>query len=192
MFVCRADVISATVVAHAAGSFDEDTLFINMAVRSGGNTVYDVLHGPLSIAFGILAGGVAGVFCSATNLWNNNMKRTLVIFLTSVGLSVPATAGGMRLLINSIHALALLCALSIPVAIFNDTLFSWHPALMALAILASWLRKWSLPACSAARHGYLFGMAERNDFLAMAAPFVFFLLNVARTLARVLALWARA
>ena len=41
----------------------------------------------------------------------------------------------MRLLINSIHALALLCALSIPVAIFNGTLFSWHPTLMAIAFL---------------------------------------------------------
>lgn len=41
----------------------------------------------------------------------------------------------MRLLINSIHALALLCSLSIPVAVFNGTLFSWHPTLMALAFL---------------------------------------------------------
>lgn len=41
----------------------------------------------------------------------------------------------MRLLINSIHALALLCSLSIPVATFNGTLFSWHPTLMALAFL---------------------------------------------------------
>ncbi|EIE25654.1 hypothetical protein COCSUDRAFT_12782 [Coccomyxa subellipsoidea C-169] len=41
----------------------------------------------------------------------------------------------MRWLINSIHVLALLCALSIPVAIFNGTLFSWHPTLMALAFL---------------------------------------------------------
>ena len=41
----------------------------------------------------------------------------------------------MRWLVNSIHVLALLCALSIPVAIFNGTLFSWHPTLMALAFL---------------------------------------------------------
>jgi hypothetical protein len=41
----------------------------------------------------------------------------------------------MRWLVISIHVLALLCALSIPVAIFNGTLFSWHPTLMALAFL---------------------------------------------------------
>lgn len=41
----------------------------------------------------------------------------------------------MRWLVNSVHMLALLCALSIPVAIFNGTLFSWHPTLMALAFL---------------------------------------------------------
>lgn len=41
----------------------------------------------------------------------------------------------MRWLINSIHGLALLCAVSIPVVIFNGTLFSWHPTLMALAFL---------------------------------------------------------
>ncbi|BDA43853.1 Sodium/hydrogen exchanger 9B2 [Coccomyxa sp. Obi] len=78
--------IPATVVA--AASFDDAiaitgyTLFINLAVRGGGNTVWDVMHGPLSIVFGVLAGGLAGVFCSATNLWNNNLKRTLVMFLT--------------------------------------------------------------------------------------------------------------
>ncbi|KAK9916106.1 hypothetical protein WJX75_008637 [Coccomyxa subellipsoidea] len=41
----------------------------------------------------------------------------------------------MRWLVISIHVLALLCAVSIPVAIFNGTLFSWHPTLMALAFL---------------------------------------------------------
>lgn len=80
--------IPATVVA--AASFDDAiaitgyTLFINLAVRSGGSTVWDVMHGPLSIVFGVLAGGLAGIFCSATNLWNNNIKRTIVMFLTGV------------------------------------------------------------------------------------------------------------
>ena len=41
----------------------------------------------------------------------------------------------MRWLLTSIHLLVLLLALSIPVAIFNGTLFSWHPTLMALAFL---------------------------------------------------------
>ena len=84
--VCVLAAIPATVVA--AASFDDAiaitgyTLFINLAVRSGGSTAWDVMHGPLSIVFGILAGGLAGLFCSATNLWNNNTKRTIVMFLT--------------------------------------------------------------------------------------------------------------
>ena len=41
----------------------------------------------------------------------------------------------MRWLLTSIHLLVFLLALSIPVAIFNGTLFSWHPTLMALAFL---------------------------------------------------------
>jgi hypothetical protein len=41
----------------------------------------------------------------------------------------------MKLLIPTVHALAFACALSIPVAIFNGTLFSWHPTLMALGFL---------------------------------------------------------
>lgn len=78
--------IPATVVA--AASFDDAiaitgyTLFINLAVQGGGNTGWNVAHGPLSIVFGVLAGGLAGLFCSATKLWSNPIKRTFVMFLT--------------------------------------------------------------------------------------------------------------
>ncbi len=89
----------------AAASFDDAiaitgyTLFINLAVRRGGNTAWDVMHGPLSIIFGILAGGLAALFCSATNLWNNNIKRTLVMFLTGAPFFTfeRPQLGGMRI-----------------------------------------------------------------------------------------------
>ena len=83
--------IPATVVA--AASFDDAiaitgyTLFINLAVRGGGNTAWSVAHGPLSLLFGVLAGLVAGFLCSITKLWDNSLKRTLVVFFTSAFLS---------------------------------------------------------------------------------------------------------
>lgn len=87
-------MIPATVVA--AASFDDAiaitgyTLFINLAVNlaagSDGSTGWNVAHGPLSIAFGTLAGILAGGVCSLTKLWNNPLKRTLVMFLTGARL----------------------------------------------------------------------------------------------------------
>ena len=80
-------VIPATVVA--AASFDDAiaitgyTLFINLAVRSGGSPVWSVMHGPLSLLFGVLAGILAGFMCSITKLWDNSFKRTLIMFFTS-------------------------------------------------------------------------------------------------------------
>ena len=41
----------------------------------------------------------------------------------------------MRWLVTSIHVLVLACAVSIPIATFNGTLFSWHPTLMSIAFL---------------------------------------------------------
>ena len=41
----------------------------------------------------------------------------------------------MRWLVTTIHVLVIACAISIPVAIFNGTLFSYHPTLMAVAFL---------------------------------------------------------
>ena len=79
--------IPATVVA--AASFDDAiaitgyTLFINLAVREGGNPTWSVMHGPLSVLFGLLAGVLAGFMCSITKLWDNSFKRTLVMFFSS-------------------------------------------------------------------------------------------------------------
>lgn len=79
--------IPATVVA--AASFDDAiaitgyTLFIDLAVRAPGNTVWAVMHGPLSLLFGVLTGLAAGGVCSMTKLWNNSLKRTAVMFFTS-------------------------------------------------------------------------------------------------------------
>lgn len=85
--VTRRAAIPATVVA--AASFDDAiaitgyTLFINLAVREGGNPTWSVMHGPLSLVFGLLAGVLAGFMCSITKLWDNSFKRTLVMFFTS-------------------------------------------------------------------------------------------------------------
>ena len=79
--------IPATVVA--AASFDDAiaitgyTLFINLAVRQGGNTTWSVMHGPLSLVFGVIAGLISGFICSITKLWDNSFKRTLVMFFSS-------------------------------------------------------------------------------------------------------------
>jgi hypothetical protein len=78
--------IPATVVA--AASFDDMiaitgyTIFISVAVSSGGNRTWKALHGPLSVIFGILLGVVAAVICSFTKLWDNYYKRTAVVLFT--------------------------------------------------------------------------------------------------------------
>lgn len=80
----------------AAASFDDAiaitgyTLFINLAVRSGGNTTWSVMHGPLSLIFGVIAGVIAGFMCSITKLWDNSFKRTLVMFFTSASHSIAS------------------------------------------------------------------------------------------------------
>ena len=92
-------VIPATVVA--AASFDDAiaitgyTLFINLAVRSGGSPVWSVMHGPLSLLFGVLAGILAGVMCSITKLWDNSFKRTLIMFFTSAPPTLCLSSGVM-------------------------------------------------------------------------------------------------
>ena len=97
--------IPATVVA--AASFDDAiaitgyTLFINLAVRGGGNPTWSVMHGPLSLIFGVLAGILAGFMCSITKLWDNSFKRTLVMFFTSAwppGHLTDGLASGLMLL----------------------------------------------------------------------------------------------
>ena len=72
----------------AAASFDDAiaitgyTLFINLAVRGGGNTTWNVMHGPLSLLFGVLVGCAAGGLCAVTKLWNNSVKRSAVLLIT--------------------------------------------------------------------------------------------------------------
>ena len=74
----------------AAASFDDMiaitgyTIFIDIAVTQPGNKGWAIAHGPLSVIFGILAGLVAAYCCAATKLWNNKIKRTAVVLLSSL------------------------------------------------------------------------------------------------------------
>ena len=56
------------------------TIFIDIAVRrSTGNQVWQIMHGPVSVVLGVLAGLLAAFLCSFTKLWNNNVKRICVV-----------------------------------------------------------------------------------------------------------------
>ena len=85
---CCCAGIPATVVA--AASFDDMiaitgyTIFIDIAVTPPGNQVWSIMHGPLSVIFGILAGFVAAYLCAFTKLWNNKVKRTAVVLLAAL------------------------------------------------------------------------------------------------------------
>ncbi len=80
-----ASVVPATVVA--AASFDDAiaitgyTIFINLAVAPKTGSGWQIAHGPLSLVLGFVAGVVAGVLAAFTKLWNNNFKRTSVLFV---------------------------------------------------------------------------------------------------------------
>ena len=80
--------IPATVVA--AASFDDMiaitgyTIFIDIAVTPPGNQVWSIMHGPLSVVFGILAGFLAAYLCAFTKLWNNKIKRTAAVLLAAL------------------------------------------------------------------------------------------------------------
>ena len=70
----------------AAASFDDMiaitgyTIFIDIAVRRNtGNQVWQIMHGPVSVVLGVLAGLLAAFLCSFTKLWNNNVKRICVV-----------------------------------------------------------------------------------------------------------------
>lgn len=58
------------------------TIFINVAVTGKGNKVWAIMHGPLSIIFGVLAGLAFSLICAPTKLWNNAYKRTAVVFVS--------------------------------------------------------------------------------------------------------------
>ena len=74
----------------AAASFDDMiaitgyTIFIDIAVKPPGNQVWSIMHGPLSVVFGILAGFLAAYLCAFTKLWNNKVKRTAVVLLAAL------------------------------------------------------------------------------------------------------------
>ncbi|DBB09325.1 TPA: hypothetical protein ACH3X3_007904 [Trebouxia sp. C0006] len=80
--------IPATVVA--AASFDDMigitgyTIFIDIAVKGEGNQVWAIMHGPVSVVLGILAGLIAAYLCAFTKLWNNRLKRTAVVLLSAL------------------------------------------------------------------------------------------------------------
>ena len=60
------------------------TIFIDIAVKPPGNQVWSIMHGPLSVVFGILAGFLAAYLCAFTKLWNNKIKRTAVVLLAAL------------------------------------------------------------------------------------------------------------
>ena len=80
--------IPATVVA--AASFDDMigitgyTIFIDIAVKGDGNQVWAIMHGPVSVVLGMLAGLIAAYLCAFTKLWNNRLKRTAVVLLSAL------------------------------------------------------------------------------------------------------------
>lgn len=80
--------IPATVVA--AASFDDMiaitgyTIFIDIAIKGEGNQVWAIMHGPVSVVLGILAGLIAAYLCAFTKLWNNRVKRTAVVLFSAL------------------------------------------------------------------------------------------------------------
>lgn len=74
----------------AAASFDDVvaisgfSIFIGIAVGSGGNVAMDAIGGVLSVVGGIIAGTIGGVVLSATKLWNTPWKRALALILLAI------------------------------------------------------------------------------------------------------------
>ena len=60
------------------------TIFIDIAVKQEGNQVWSIMHGPLSVVFGVLAGLLAAYLCAFTKLWNNKIKRTAAVLLSAL------------------------------------------------------------------------------------------------------------
>ena len=92
---CPAAIPSLVV---AAASFDDMiaitgyTIFIDIAVRRPtGNQVWQIMHGPVSVVLGVLAGLLAAFLCSFTKLWNNNVKRVCVVLFAGVQHSAAHT-----------------------------------------------------------------------------------------------------
>jgi NhaP-type Na+/H+ or K+/H+ antiporter len=89
----------------AAASFDDVvaitgyTIFKSFALGGGGSMAATVLHGPAEVIGGCLAGGVAGLLCGCTRLWNKRWKRsavvmTLGLFMMFLARYVESGGGG--------------------------------------------------------------------------------------------------
>ena len=72
----------------AAASFDDVvaisgyTIFRSFALSAGhGGLAWTIMHGPVDMVTGVVAGALCGVIASATAMWNSPMKRSAVIFL---------------------------------------------------------------------------------------------------------------
>ena len=105
---CQCRCASAVADASAAGRLADAiaitgyTIFINIAVTGEGSQVWNILHGPLSIVFGMLAGLAAALICSPTKLWNNVYKRTSVVFILCAHRA--PISGAWQLLLSTSHA----------------------------------------------------------------------------------------
>ena len=72
----------------AAASFDDVlaitgfSLAIGLAVPQG-NLAWELMHGPLNVVFGLVAGLVGTALCSFTLLWNTRLARSMVVLLVS-------------------------------------------------------------------------------------------------------------
>ena len=84
----RAGIPSLVV---AAASFDDlvaitlYTIFISLAVtKAEGNLAFSIASGPLNVVFGVILGGLGALVCSATRVWDSNVKRTLVVLLLTL------------------------------------------------------------------------------------------------------------
>ena len=73
------------------------TLFSNLAIRQGGNLVWELMHGPVNIVVGVVAGLLTASFCSATRLWDSKMKRVAVVFFAGAGGSCVMCSCGWQL-----------------------------------------------------------------------------------------------
>lgn len=72
----------------AAASFDDVvaisgyTIFKSFGLSAGhGGLAWTIMHGPVDMITGVLAGALAGVLASATALWDSREKRSVLIFV---------------------------------------------------------------------------------------------------------------
>jgi len=72
----------------AAASFDDVvaitgySLFIGLAVPSGGSLAWNIAHGPLNLVFGLAGGLAGGLLVSVTKVWFTRRHRSFAVFIT--------------------------------------------------------------------------------------------------------------